>query len=124
MKENDQLRTRLADLQKLFEEKEGELIKEINTLLIQINESRPRSGIDYNSVRKMVENVKLQSELRYKTTPFLTFRNRDILIDQILQVLSEDKTEQKTADNKSRDSLNNGGSRFNGTRGSFNKSNS
>lgn len=111
MSENERLRTRVVELQRQFEQKESELIGEINKLIIEINDGRTGgneftgftgSGIGGMSIHKMVENIKLQNELR----------NRDILIDQILQVLSEEKRESM----RSRDSPNTALSKFTGSR--------
>lgn len=73
MGENERLRTRLIDLQREFEQKESELIGEINKLIIEINDGRTggneftgftATGIGGMSIHKMVENIKLQNELR------------------------------------------------------------
>lgn len=72
MTENERLRSRLIELQREYELKESELISEINKLVIELNDGR--GGLqDFNtisgsvggmSIHKMVENIKLQNELR------------------------------------------------------------
>lgn len=66
MAENENLRMRLVQLQREFEEKETELISEINKLIIEINDNRsiPKGEEGSMSIHKMVENIKLQNELR------------------------------------------------------------
>ena len=65
MSENEKLRMKLVQLQREFEEKETELIAEINKLIVEINDNRSIGKVeDGMSIHKMVENIKLQNELR------------------------------------------------------------
>lgn len=72
MTENERLRSRLLELQREFELKETELISEINKLVIELNDGRGglqdlntlSASVGGMSIHKMVENIKLQNELR------------------------------------------------------------